>query len=670
MRNDGLFDPPDDNGFSVTPRDGVAALFRRWPLILGCTLATTVLTGLGVALLRPTYESQAKVFIQTERQMTPSFFEGLASYSRRQEWDPASRRLENEMARIDVAPVAARVVRDLDLHWQDVSHPPLTQLIDAFRGRLGPVADALGFDLRQPTDADTVTAFKSSLSVSLAESRSAETTSNVIVLRLRAPTADGALAGLERLLDIYLDADAGTGEIATREALALVDEEFARAKKDVTAAERAMRDFLATTPFDPRAQRTSPQQSTQSVTSPRDDRTVTDLKATLVDLETQLIGARQQFVPTSETIRRLERSIDEIRRRLAAEIDVGAGHYDRYNRLDRTLRVAEARAQELERRRSEVALFTRIERPAEAARQVIEPPVLPDESDWKARAATLLLGSCLGLLLGVFGAGVREYTDTTVRSPADVRRLVGSPVLATIPQMSRRTRRTLEAGHINRDHADRAWSALQRAGDALASRILISAGGMGARAHGHVILVTSAHAGEGKTVVATLLARHLVALGAGHVLLLDLSKDASPLQTVESDGDTVADQASPDRHGNDVVVERTGEDVDIRRVPAMVGYQRQSVGKDLAVHRLRSVVDGERARFDWIVIDGRAIEERGMALLAHAVDTVAFVARAGRTRQCVVRHALEASSLDVRSQVQVVLNRKSQPIPAFLYDWI
>lgn len=668
MHHGALFDRTADEGMAVTTRDVAATLFRRWRIVLGCAAITTALTTLGVTALSPTYEAHAKVFVQTERQLMPSFFAGLAPYSRRQEWDPASRRLENEMAQIDVRPVAARVVRELGLTWRDVAHSPLTQLLDIVRDRTAPVAARIGVAFQPPTEADTIAAFRSSLAVRPAESRSAETTSNVIVLTLRAPSAEGARAGLDKLLDVYLATDHTTGDVDAVEALALVDKELREAKREVASAERAMRSFLAASQFDPRnqaADRTSP------TTSPRDDRTVTELKATLIGLETQLTEAKQHFRPTSETIRRLEVSIEDTRRRLSAEVSVGAGNYDRYNRLDRTLRATEARAQELERRRSEVALFTRIEPPADPGRHVIEPPILPEESDWRARAATLLLGSGLGVLLGIVLTGVREYTDTTLRSSADVRRHLGAAVLAVVPQATAAARRRVEAGLPGNVRSTGASAALDRAANALASRIMI-AGGTGSRAHGRVILMTSAQPREGKTLVSTLLAHQLVVLGAGHVLLLDL--DASTHHVSAPAHHTVPMRSdrheSPGDAPGEPLVDAEGASTHDRHLPALSTYHRQAIGEDLSGHRLRTIVDTERARFDWIVVDGRPVEDRGMVLLAQAVDVVALVVRADQTRQHVVRHALELLGTSGRAPAQVVLNRQTRPIPAFLYDWI
>lgn len=671
MHTGALFDRADDENAMVTTRDVASALFRRWRTVLGCTVGTTVLAAAGVAQLSPSYETHAKVFIQTERQLMPSFFAGLAPYSRRQEWDPASRRLENEMAQIDVRPIAARVVHELGLTWQDVAHSPVSQLLHLVRARTAPIAARVGLPLRPPTEADTIEAFRASLTVSPAESRSAETTSNVIVVTLRAPSAEGARAGLERLLDIYLASGDTAGEVDSSEALSLVNDELTQAQRDVASTERAMRDFLATTQFDPRA--ATPDQTAvgRPVTSPRDDRTVTELKAALIGLETQLIEAKQRFRPTSEAVRHLERSIEQTRQHLSAEVRVGAANYDRYNRLDRTLRTAEARVQELERRRSEVSLFTRIEPPATASRQVIEPPILPTESDWKARVTTLLLGSGLGLLLGIVMTGARESIDTTLRSPADVQRYVGVRVLATIPQVTAATRQRLENGLLLDAESASPPTALLRAADALASRVMIG-GAKGSSTHGRVILVTSAHEREGKTFVSTLLARHLVALGAGHVLLLDLGAHTSLVpgppctsSIVRSD----VEPAPPDEPG-DLASDTAAAPADGRDLPARSSYRRHIVGRDVIGSRLQAFVDEERARFDWIVIDGRSVEDRGTALVAQAVDAVALVVQADRTRRHVVRHALDAVSCGGKPQVQVVLNRKKQPIPTLVYDRI
>src|SRR5262249_19816826 len=92
---------------SATGRDVVRVLFKHRWLIIVCFVVVTGVTVGGLAMLPPTYEAEGKVLVQTEQQATPTFFSGLAAYSDRKDFDPASRRLETEMGLIGAAPISA-----------------------------------------------------------------------------------------------------------------------------------------------------------------------------------------------------------------------------------------------------------------------------------------------------------------------------------------------------------------------------------------------------------------------------------------------------------------------------------------------------------------------------------------------------------------------------------
>lgn len=612
-----LFGRIDHDVPVATRRDLVRILFKRWPTVALCFVVVTVVTALAVAALPPTYEAQAKVLVRTEEQVTPAFFSGLAAYTERHEGDPVNRRLENEMALLGAAPIARSVAKELQLHWHEIYHPPLTQLTGRLADACGPFLERyLGVPHTPPSEAEVAAALQASVVVVPGESKSAETTSNLIVVSLKAPKAETARAALERMLEHYLSFDRRLTEDAAVKARALVNRELTGVKRQVAAAEAAMRDFLAQTRFDPvRAEGERRQLRTGAegpITSARDNQTASQLKTAIVKLQSELADARQIYRPDTEPVQRLERSLALLEERLAAEVKVNAGDFSRYNRLERELRVAEEHADKLSQRLSEIDLFLEINTGSLGNRLVIEPPILPEKSDRKARAATGLLGAVLGLVFGVALAGAGEYADTTLGTREDVRRHIGVEVVATIPNATVRERRAALVDRTTGPVPRRANGRLAAPAEVLASHVTVGMNGLpSACPRGHALLVTSARPREGKTFTATLLANELVRLGLGRVLLTDAAK----IDTTVS-----------------------------------------------------AFVERERQRFDWIVFDGETVASPGVASLARHVDGVVLVVEADVTRRHVIQHALEMLDLDDPTAVKVVLNRKRYHIPGFLYD--
>jgi polysaccharide biosynthesis transport protein len=426
-----------------------------------------------------------------------------------------------------------------------------------------------------------------------------------------------------------------------------------------------VREFLAATRFDPRAPDRETSATGRVTTSPRDDETVTALKASIVGLEAQLTEARQIYTPAAEPVRRLERTLEESRTRLAAEIDVGANNFSRYDQLDRALRTAESRAEELERRREQIALFLQINRDSTGNRLVIEPPQRPESSDWKPRVATAMLGSFMGLVLGIALAGLAEYADSSLGSREDVRRHLGVEALATIPKASAREVKSVFAAEAAvKGSRGMAPGRLARPVEALTSRLTAGMHGPHTPGCGLAILVTSAHAGEGKTFTAALLAGELVRLGVGSVLLVDVNDHGhSPMVASGVPYSTRLDDRRTLESGS-----TDGCGLEAAPLTVLAVGNRYESAADLVGTRLHSFVERERARFDWIIFDGRPVDGHGMTALAREVDGVLLVVEADSTRRHVVEHAIDVLDLERGNTLAVVLNRKRHYIPAFLYD--
>ena len=68
---------------------------------------------------------------------------------------------------------------------------------------------------------------------------------------------------------------------------------------------------------------------------------------------------------------------------------------------------------------------------------IIDPPQLPEIPAKPKRIAISLIGFILGIAAGVGVGALMEFADSTIRSPKDIRRITGHPVLASIPDVAK-----------------------------------------------------------------------------------------------------------------------------------------------------------------------------------------------------------------------------------------
>ena len=138
----------------------------------------------------------------------------------------------------------------------------------------------------------------------------------------------------------------------------------------------------------------------------------------------------------------------------------------------------------------------------------------------------LLIGFGVGLVLSLLAVLLMEQMDSSVRTAADVRRLVDGPVVAVLPQMTRSEKSQFAAG-TRPSHLIETYNAA-RANLGLAMR---QRTGVSLDDH-QVILVTSALPGEGKSLTATELAHSFARAGRRVILVnADMRRPSSLVQS-------------------------------------------------------------------------------------------------------------------------------------------
>ena len=180
-----------------------------------------------------------------------------------------------------------------------------------------------------------------------------------------------------------------------------------------------------------------------------------------------------------------------------------------------------------------------------------------------------------------------------------------------------------------------------------------------ARSEGLVVLVTSARPGEGKSMLAGLLARALAAQQEGDVLLVDAGLTA-PLERRTGAGLAgLLAGAAPEG------LVSAGNLAGLWQMPRGEGYHASQLFR---AHRLKAGLAALRRRFPMTIVDGPELAACG-AMLSLA-DRSLLVVDAARTPGPAVRSAVETAMATARVGADcfsgVMLNRQPAPLPRWL----
>jgi len=260
-----------------------------------------------------------------------------------------------------------------------------------------------------------------------------------------------------------------------------------------------------------------------------------------------------------------------------------------------------------------------------------------------------LLGFSIGLVIALLVVALREAVDTTVRSESDIEELLGSPVLATVRSLPRRTKMVTYGRH------EAAYS------DTYA---LLAANLAQARTDGNpmVLALTSAVSREGKTTTAANLAVSLARRGHSVILAdFDFRKPAlTDLFQIPREAPGVLQVLNGTVRLEDVMwsVTLTGARPRVSKngaVPATTpagstnGKETDPSGGSLTLlpsggavrsqsgtlsQRLGPLLKQLRGRADFVIIDTPpALLTVEMAELSRLIDDVLVVVRQGRVTQ-------------------------------------
>lgn len=294
---------------------------------------------------------------------------------------------------------------------------------------------------------------------------------------------------------------------------------------------------------------------------------------------------------------------------------------------------------------------------------VLESASPPEEPASPRVLLNTIIAALVGLLLALGLAFLFDYLDDTVKSTDDVQAVAGLPTLGTITKM-----RTAKG-----------QSEIYRLATLLYPRSPVSEAYRGLRtnvefaavdAPAHVLLVTSAIPGEGKTTTAANLA--VVFAQAGRRTLLldgDFRKPGIHRIFDLSNARGLSDLLRSDATSLDDVAQST-EQENLRVIAT--GPLPPNPAELLASQRMRTVLGRLAGAADLVIIDSPPLQAvTDAAILSSITDGTLFVVDAGRTRRGAVRNGREALAKAEARVLGVALNRMSEKSSGgyYYYDY-
>ena len=670
----------------------IHVILRRRRLVLAVFLGVTALAAIRSLLTRPVYEGTAQILIERDTPSVLSFKEVAQVDAARDDYYQTQYKLLQSRA------LVRRVIESLDL-LQDSEYggPRDAQEMEAVR------AAPPGASQTMEKAIDT---FLKRLRVSPIRN------SRLVTVTYESYRPELAAAAANKLSQLYITQTLEFRYQTSSEAAQWLGQQIGEQKKQVEDAERALQKVkeqegivnveerrtlleqklkeLGTALTSLRTQRlerealynqmrhaSNPEELPEVMRSPL----VQSLRIELAGLERQQAQLLERYMDQHPEVVKVRNQIQETRKKIAGESQrvIRAAENDykaaaaQESSVASALEGAKAEALDLSRRSVQ---YDTAKRDADAGKDVlnsllsrhkqtdvaqelknsniriVDPASMPRGPVRPQKLRDTLIGLALGLFLGIGLAFFLDYLDNTIKTPDDVRKVLGAPLLGLIPEVPEAAAVILKAA---------ANSPLGEGYRLLRTALTYS----WPESESRILLVTSTSAGEGKTVTSVNLALILASLG-GKVLLIDCD--------LRKPQDHVLLKARKAPGLSDVLVGKTKPSEAIQRPPDTTlsflasGTHAPSPADLLTMQTMKGFLHELRGFYDWIVLDTPPVGPVAEALiLAPLTDGVVAVVGAEMVPQNAVRHTLERIAETGARVLGVVLNRAQVEKHSYYY---
>lgn len=275
----------------------------------------------------------------------------------------------------------------------------------------------------------------------------------------------------------------------------------------------------------------------------------------------------------------------------------------------------------------------------------------------------LMLGVAIGLFLGAGAAFLKERLDTTLARRSDLQRYLRVPSLGVIPRMRSMARlKTARGRKQNATHGTPPQIEIPAMESFVTVRTNV-AFSHGRSAPSKLLAVTSAAPGEGKSTVASNLARVYAHQGL-RVLLIDCDLRRPRMHSIFNVvGRPGLTEVLADRAAFEEAVQATAvENLSLLPSGATVSNASDLVAGDA----MRDLLTRQASRYDLVLLDTPPVlAVADGAILAAMTEGVIFVVRAGSTQREAAQSALEQLN-SVGAQVTgAVLNDPDSRVPRY-----
>ncbi len=351
----------------------------------------------------------------------------------------------------------------------------------------------------------------------------------------------------------------------------------------------------------------------------------------------------------------------------------------RHSELERGAKTTEAVYAMLQARYKEAEIAAAA---TDASIRLVDAAVLRRRPVSPKPLVNLALAMVAGLMIGVAGAFLRDSSDRSLRTRAQLLALTGSPVLSLIPRLRSvsgfsarfpgfptRVSGLLQDGQRREDSSnslvrpsqssvDTSYAAEDMFGFAASySRLVTNLGFAGLANPVRVVLVTSALPGDGKTTVATNLALTIAREGK-RVLLIDADLRGGRVDvTLRLPVAAGLGEVLRGQHAFEAAVLQVpaGGGRELHVLPR--GTAKADPAALLASDKTREVLARARELYDMIIVDTPPVNAvADAALLSRQCDGVLVVARAGVTARDALVFAMEQLRIVHAPVIGAVLN--------------
>lgn len=276
---------------------------------------------------------------------------------------------------------------------------------------------------------------------------------------------------------------------------------------------------------------------------------------------------------------------------------------------------------------------------------------VPDSPSYPLPKRVLAVMALAALTLGTLLAFVIEAMDTRLRTAEQVRRLLGIPTLAMIPEVED------EDGPIHRTVTGRPRSRFAEA----MRNLLIEVESRATHGGAQVVMVTSPLEGEGKNTVATSLAAAAAVIGR-HVVIVDFDLRRPGITSRDGGGGASGAGVVAYLSERAVVEDLVPAESEGRFAVIEVGEAALDPGALIASPRLPQLLAQLRERFELVILNAPPVlPVRDAKTLADNADATLLVLRWGRTSPEAAAAAIEIFDRQITG---VVLNRVDYEVHA------